>query len=178
MPSAQLSGTSTLTLHSRCARSHRDEAGPGASTWAETIPGTVSATHEIGEARETAARASDRATENTSKLWGISLNSLLPGSATHQIGEFRDRAGEALTLLGASVGARRAARPRLPHQAVAEDQVRPSEGGRDTISRNRLFSVYRRLRARPVGDECRAQRLRNSPAATISPLKRPDTSSP
>src|SRR5208282_5255443 len=102
-------------------------------------PAPVSATHEIGEARETAARVSDRATENTSKLWGISLNSLLPGSATHQNGEFRDRAGEALTLLGASVGARRAARPRLPHQAVAEDQVRPSEGGRDTISRNRLF---------------------------------------
>jgi hypothetical protein len=41
--------------------------------------------------------------------------------------EFHDRAGEALTLLGVSVGYRRASRPAVPDQAIAKVQVPPWE---------------------------------------------------
>jgi hypothetical protein len=36
--------------------------------------------------------------------------------------EFHDRAGEALTLLGVSVGYRRASRPAVPDQAIAKSR--------------------------------------------------------
>jgi len=51
-------------------------------------------TDETGNAGESAARTSGRATENTQKFRHIILNSLLPCLVEPQIGEFHDRSGE------------------------------------------------------------------------------------
>ena len=82
-------------------------------------------------------------------------NSLLPCPGAHQIGEFRDRAGEALTLLRPRLALGELRVPRVPHEAIAEVQVRPWGRLRSLhlVFRDIQYRAERSSTPRPFGRE-------------------------